>query len=169
MRKRREEELERRMRALGFVEAPSPRDERPGHARSASVDDAERDVVFLVDADIEEEGEEGCRDEEEEREPAPMRSESRAAMRKLFTASACAPKPEPDYSTPRSSYETIGGRPEIALDVEAHVDVEVELVTKEAVARTRRRFSRKWVREQGGKRWTEKDFSEIISELRKLR
>ena len=52
-------------------------------------------------------------------------------------------------------------------DVE--VDVEVEVVTREAVARTKRRFSRKWIRERKGKRWTEDDFGQIISQLRMLR
>ena len=196
LRKRREEELERHMRALGFVEAPSPRDTSPRsphpaapcddsssavHTRKPSVasvasdTDDEKDVVLLVDADCDAEAEHA--DDDTDEYPR-MRSESRATMRRLFTASACAPSPVvelPDWDEPRRSHDTAAtAPPEASPDMgdpgtDEAVDVEIEVVTKEAVARTRRRFSRKWVRERRGKRWTEKDFSEIISQLRMLR
>lgn len=170
LRKRREDELDRCMKDLGFVEAPSP----VGHAKTASgsssacssssesdpktrlgaharafsascadESDEERDVVLLVDEHT---------DEEPEPEEHPTRSESRAAMLTLFADIDTTPSP-------------VGPNPL----VEPAVDVQVEIVSKKAAARTRRRFSRKWVREKSGKRWTEKDFSEILCQLRKLR
>ncbi|KAI0650919.1 hypothetical protein C8Q79DRAFT_1037181, partial [Trametes meyenii] len=162
-RRRREEELERRMRDMGFVEA-TPR--KRAHATSGSVSratggrhtpafsvsygesDEERDVVLLVDHQS---------DAEDDAEP-PTRSESRAAMLTLFSNAEDEIELVPQRAAPLS--------PPPPEDV---ADVQVEVVTKEAVARTKRRFSRKWVREKGGKRWTTKDFSEVISELRKLR
>ncbi|OJT12516.1 hypothetical protein TRAPUB_10917 [Trametes pubescens] len=169
LRKRREDELDRCMKDLGFVEAPSPisrsataasdspasesesKARSSAHARAFSAScveesDEERDVVLLVDEHTDEEL------EPETEEEHPTRSESRAAMLTLFADIDTAPSP-------------IAPHP----PVEPAVDVQVEIVSKKAAARTRRRFSRKWVREQSGKRWTEKDFSEILCQLRKLR
>ncbi|KAI0355497.1 hypothetical protein OH77DRAFT_1454877 [Trametes cingulata] len=161
LRKRREEELCRRMKDLGFVEAPPPPlppkqvdtlakgASHPGrHAPTFSIScggsDDERDVVLLEDIQS-----------DSEADRPPTRSESRAAMLTLFSGV------EDEPGTP-AAYRA-------APEAGVAVDVKVEVVTKKAVARTKRRFSRKWVREKSGKRWTEKDFSEILSELRKLR
>ncbi|RPD67507.1 hypothetical protein L226DRAFT_566205 [Lentinus tigrinus ALCF2SS1-7] len=187
LRRRREEELDRRMKELGFVESPrSPREnavpspdagpsqcqcqcQSPSHDRKFSISsvetDEDRDVVLLVDHDES--------DAEHEYERPPTRSQSRAAMLTLFgdvedttdtdntDSAACpwhlAPVAERDA-------EALSG-----TGTGIRVDVEVEVVTKEAVARTKRRFSRKWIRERKGKRWTEQDFSEVIAQLRKLR
>lgn len=168
LRKRREDELDRCMKDLGFVEAlspvchakaasssactpssePDPKSRLGAHARAFSVScadesDEKRDVVLLVDEHS---------DEEPEPEEHPTRSESRAAMLALFADIDTAPSPVTPHPI-----------------VEPPVDVQVEIVSKKAAARTRWRFSRKWVREQSGKRWTEKDFSEILCQLRKLR
>ncbi|KAI0328240.1 hypothetical protein GY45DRAFT_1282255 [Cubamyces sp. BRFM 1775] len=156
LRKRREDELSRRMKDLGFVEEapppPPPKDTRtiskstrhtPECSISSGASDDDREVVLLME----------CSSDSETEEP-PTRSESRAAMLTLFPDADCTPSP-------------IEPRPRVSNEVA--VDVQVEVVMKKAVARTKRRVSRKWVREKSGKRWTEKDFSEIISELRKLR
>ncbi len=187
LRRRREEELERRMKALGFVESPrSPKENAvpdaaaepsPSHDRKFSISsvetDEDREVVLLVDHESDVEDHEP--EPEPERERPPTRSQSRAAMLTLFSD-------DPDDSDDRDTLghpyglasvdereiETVAsGLPGVGSRVD--VDVEVEVVTKEAVARTKRRFSRKWIRERRGKRWTEQDFSEIIAQLRKLR
>ncbi|KAI0638664.1 hypothetical protein C8Q77DRAFT_447084 [Trametes polyzona] len=165
LRKRREDELDRRMKDLGFVEAPPPSAKskavrappgpaqshsRPSrHAAAFSVSSAEsddgRDVVLLVDPHSDSET------DLEDPEP-PTRSESRAAMLTLFADVDTAPSPLAEF--PPDKLE---------------VDVQVEIVSKKAAARTKRRYSRKWVREKSGKRWTEKDFSEVLAQLRKLR
>ncbi|KAI0658669.1 hypothetical protein C8Q70DRAFT_934188 [Cubamyces menziesii] len=161
LRKRREDELSRRMKDLGFVEeippSPPPKDagviskstrahtgrHTPGFSISGRASEDDRDVVLLMECSSDSETEE-----------LPKRNDSLAAMLTLFPDADCTPSPtEP---CPRASKETA-------------VDVQVEVVSKKATARTKRRFSRKWVREKSGKRWTEKDFSEILSELRKLR
>ncbi|CDO77224.1 hypothetical protein BN946_scf184747.g37 [Trametes cinnabarina] len=158
LRKRREEELERRMKDLGFVEQippplppkdarktsnPTSRSDRriPPFSAVAVESENDRDIVLLVDdvSDV-------------ETEELPVRSESRAAMLTLFTNAA--PSPVDACTKP---------------PMEIAVDVRVETVMSGAVNRTKHRFSRKWVREQRGKRWTEKDFSEILYQLRMLR
>ncbi|KAI0684356.1 hypothetical protein C8Q76DRAFT_762371 [Earliella scabrosa] len=179
LRRRREEELSRRMTELGFVESPrTPKDPSsastsacaststesssgpasslsPSHERNFSISsvesegDAERDVVLLVD----------CESDVEEH---PTRSESRQAMLTLF---ADDEEDEPKLE----AIAEIDVEPCRPSAFEIQVDVEVEVITQEAVARTKRRFSRKWIRERKGKRYTEQDFSEIIAELRKLR
>ncbi|PIL37667.1 hypothetical protein GSI_01361 [Ganoderma sinense ZZ0214-1] len=195
LRKRREEELARRMKALGFVEAPSPTGEHPKNSLDgsklassafprASVEDAsstftesddERDVVLLIDHDSD-------ADEHRPMQPPP-RSASRAAMLSLFRDDSPRVDEKKKPSFPDAPYggqkgqnpwkgadgddREFGGR--TSSHIEVRVDVEVEVVTKEAVARTKRRFSRKWVRERKGKRWTERDFGEILCQLRKLR
>ncbi|EJF62153.1 hypothetical protein DICSQDRAFT_180044 [Dichomitus squalens LYAD-421 SS1] len=174
VRMRREQELARRMKDSGFQEARSPT-EPPDHKSGASEltsgpsrsrvcaqelspaytdSDDERDVVLLLEHDS-------------DMEECPTRSASRAAMLALFSDgddesdSGSVPKlwqvPEHEHERRNSSH------------LQAQVDVKVEVVTREAVARTKRRFSRKWIRERRGKRWTEDDFGEIISQLRKLR
>ena len=168
VRRRREEELARRMKDLGFQETRSPTEapdhtatttRRPSRARAPepsptyTESDDERDVVLLIE-------------HESDVEEPPTRSASRAAMLTLFaddddeSDSESAPKLE-------QVAEREHGRTFSHSDVE--VDVEVEVVTREAVARTKRRFSRKWIRERKGKRWTEDDFGQIISQLRMLR
>ena len=188
------------MKALGFVESPSPRDEtanggaperRPADVSLAEVEEEGHDVVLLVGSD-DGEHQAAVRSDDGDGEPiAPAhpqrahgaghaRQASRAAMRELFADTpspvafaAPAPKdaPVPAPAPPRATAGKFGkfGKPRVALRAPAEADVEVELVSKEAVARTKRRFSRKWVREQQGKRWTERDFSEIIAQLRRLR
>lgn len=179
VRKRREAELERRMAALGFVESPrTPKDEPSStracksppsaHERSFSMSSAvsdgddERDVVLLVDCSSDAEGGEH-----------PTRSESRQAMLTLFADDADGDEEcdgESDAGRLSRIAEAEMGRGGARTPViEVQVDVKVEIVTKQAAARTKRRFSRKWVRERKGKRYTEQDFSGIISELRKLR
>ena len=109
-----------------------------------SESDEDCDVVLLADH------------EDDPVEVPPVRSESRAAVLSLFS------NDEPDiHRHPGTAYR--------AADIALQVEVKVEVITKEAVARSKRRFSRKWIRERGGKRHTARDFSEIISELRKLR
>ncbi|KAI0371424.1 hypothetical protein BV20DRAFT_965144 [Pilatotrama ljubarskyi] len=161
LRKRREDELCRRMKDLGFVEAtpppPPPKGtgapgkvaSHPGrHAPTFSIScvgsDDDKDVVLLED----------LQSDSESGHP-PMRSGSRAAMLTLFAGV----EEEAGLPSPRA----------MAPTNEALKEVQVEVITKKAAARTKRRFSRKWVREKSGKRWTEKDFSEILSELRRLR
>lgn len=148
LRQRREVELDRCMKDLGFVEATPPAtaktsppsSARGRHMHSFSIqEEEEHDVVLLVDDHTDSENEH------------PTRSESRAAMLTLFTDIDTLPSPV----GPKSMKEPT-------------VDVQVQVVSKTA-GRSKRRFSRKWVREQSGKRWTEKDFSQIISQLRKLR
>ncbi|KAI0774661.1 hypothetical protein BD413DRAFT_302144 [Trametes elegans] len=155
LRKRREEELERRMKDLGFVEAPppvpaeqsAPQSSSAGsHSPSSSISrvssDEGRDVVLLVEPPCESDAEE-----------LPRRNESRAAMRALF------PTPEPSPCAAAFDLSSDG----------VAVDIQVEVVQTKAASRAKRRYSRKWVREKSGKRWTEQDFGEIISQLRKLR
>ncbi|KAI0832900.1 hypothetical protein BC628DRAFT_1348851 [Trametes gibbosa] len=155
LRQRREVELDRCMKDLGFIDvtphAPlkassAPSDKSPSrsgcHVHSFSIDsesDEECDVVLLVDEHPDSEDE------------APQWNDSRAALLTLFPDVDIAPSP-------------IAQKPSQELTV----DVQVEIISK-AAARSKRRFSRKWVREKSGKRWTEKDFSEILSQLRKLR
>ncbi|KAH9884936.1 hypothetical protein C8Q73DRAFT_840426 [Cubamyces lactineus] len=161
LRRRREDELCRRMKDLGFVEEIPPplppKDAQsiskstrahtgrhtPGFSISGCAPEDDRDVVLLMECSSDSETEE-----------LPTRGESRAAMLALFPDADCAPSPI---------------KPCRRASKEVTVDVQVEVVSKKAAARTKRRFSRKWVREKSGKRWTEKDFSEILSELRKLR
>ena len=196
LRKRREEELARRMKALGFVEAPSPTaaegpKSTPNSSGSGnksgplsgprggtgkepsstfSESDDERDVVLLVDHDS---------DADEHPIQPPPRSASRAAMLSLFPDESSGADEKKSFlggpghgeKNPWKA-EDKGGREygeRTSSHIEVRVDVEVEVVTKEAVARTKRRFSRKWVRERKGKRWTERDFGEILCQLRKLR
>ncbi|KAI1791073.1 hypothetical protein LXA43DRAFT_889937, partial [Ganoderma leucocontextum] len=187
VRKRREEELARHMKALGFVEAPSPTAEGPKSASGVASgstssysrapakepsptfteSDDERDVVLLVENDS---------DLDEHPIQPPPRSTSRDAMLSLF------PDDSPGTEGRKSFLDAPGygernpwkdpwkaGDPDQHSHIDVRVDVEVEVVTKEAVARTKRRFTRKWVRERKGKRWTERDFGEILCELRKLR
>ncbi|RDX47744.1 hypothetical protein OH76DRAFT_1464927 [Lentinus brumalis] len=188
LRRRREEELERRMKALGFVESPrSPKENAvpdaaaepspspsPPHDRKFSISsvetDEDREVVLLVDHESDVEDQEP--EPEPERERPPTRSQSRAAMLTLFSDDSddrdTLGHPYRLASVDEREIETVAsGLPGVGSRVD--VDVEVEVVTKEAVARTKRRFSRKWIRERRGKRWTEQDFSEIIAQLRKLR
>ncbi|KAI9057691.1 hypothetical protein FKP32DRAFT_1339277 [Trametes sanguinea] len=158
LRKRREDELGRWMKDLGFVEEippplPPKDDRKPsksisrsrGHHPTFSVTthDQEdgRDVVLLVEDSSDSETEE-----------LPPRSDSLAAMLTLFPDAA--PSPTVERTSPSKGVA---------------VDVRVEAVATNAANRAKNRYSRKWVREKSGKRWTEKDFSEIISELRKLR
>ncbi|KAL7282774.1 hypothetical protein ACG7TL_004250 [Trametes sanguinea] len=146
------------MKDLGFVEqSPPPLPPKDGHKASNSISRArghlpafsataqeqedERDIVLLMEHASDSEAEE-----------PPTRSESRAAMLTLFADVEPSPT-------------DVRGSP--SMDVAE--DVRVETVMSNAVNRAKHRFSRKWVREKSGKRWTEKDFSEIISELRKLR
>ena len=186
------------MKELGFVESPREPKENaglpssalpsPAHDRKFSISsletDEDREVVLLVDheeSDVEEpepvheSQPESQLEPEPEYERPPTRSQSRAAMLTLFgddadlqddhAAPTChlAPVAERDHAETRAPAHGLD------MNVRVHVDVEVEVVTKEAVARTKRRFSRKWIRERKGKRWTEQDFSEIIAQLRKLR
>ncbi|KAI0737828.1 hypothetical protein C8Q80DRAFT_1055530, partial [Daedaleopsis nitida] len=196
LRKRRESALSRRMTELGFVEsprtpreqaafpsAPSPDPSTPGpsvkcspqaaHERNFSLSsvhsegDAERDVVLLVDCHLDCESDcesdDGHHEQEHEHEhedehahDGPTRSESRQAMLTLFA--------EPPFKLVPIDEAAATG-----TDHERHVDIRVEVVTQEAVERTRRRYSRKWIRERKGKRYTAQDFQEVIAELRKLR
>ena len=178
------------MKALGFVEAPSPTGEfpksgglKPGpssYARGVgqqssstfTESDDERDVVLLVENDSD-------MDDHHPIQPPP-RNASRAAMLSLFPDDPSPPADGKKMSFLDAPPYAQKGNPWKAGDadeygartpghIEVRVDVEVEVVTKEAVARTKRRFSRKWVRERKGKRWTERDFGEILVQLRKLR
>ncbi|KAI8989896.1 hypothetical protein BD414DRAFT_485461 [Trametes punicea] len=158
LRKRREEELSRRMRDLGFVEStpppPPPKDAQANSRSKADLgrhtfsvsgleSDDDKDVVLLLEPSS------------SETEETPPRSKSRAAMLTLFVGVEDAQSTLEHGSVPPH---------EVALDVQ------IEVVAQNAVARTAaKRYSRKWVREKGGKRWTERDFSEILSELRRLR
>ena len=165
--------------------SPSP---SQAHDRKFSISsletDEDREVVLLVDheeSDVEEpelvhesqpepEPELGPEREMEYERP-PTRSQSRAAMLTLFGDDA---DNEGDHAAPTFHLAPVDEREQAetracAPGLDVRVDVEVEVVTKEAVARTKRRFSRKWIRERKGKRWTEQDFSEIIAQLRKLR
>ena len=181
------------MKALGFVEAPSPTGDfpksgarlKPGPSsysrgfgqRSSSTfteSDDERDVVLLVENDSD-------MDDHHPIQPPP-RNASRAAMLSLFPDDSDPSPPAdgtkmsfldaPPYAQKGNPWKA-GDADEYGARTPGHlevrVDVDVELVTKEAVARTKRRFSRKWVRERKGKRWTERDFGEILVQLRKLR
>ncbi len=183
------------MKALGFVEAPSPTVEcskgasggangyKPGPSsyscgpakESSSTfteSDDERDVVLLVEHDS---------DADDHPIQPPPRSTSRAAMLSLFPDDSPGADGRksfldgPGYGQKSQNPWKAGGTGEREYGacppshIEVRVDVEVEVVTKEAVARTKRRFSRKWVRERKGKRWTERDFGEVLVQLRKLR
>ena len=178
--------------ALADAGLPSPALPSPSpsaaHDRKFSISsletDEDREVVLLVDheeSDVEEHEPELGRqlasqpEWEMEYERPPTRSQSRAAMLTLFGDDA---DNEDDHAAPtchlapvdeREHADPLGPAHGLDVHVRVDVDVEVEVVTKEAVARTKRRFSRKWIRERKGKRWTEQDFSEIIAQLRKLR
>ncbi|KAI8994104.1 hypothetical protein BD414DRAFT_273301 [Trametes punicea] len=158
--KRGEDELSRRMRDLGFIEStPPPPPPPPQDVQAASrskrhlgrntsavsrlESDDDKDVVLLIEPSF-----------SAQMDETPTQSKSRAAMLTLFVGVEDAKSPIEQGCVPPA---------EVALDVQ------VEVVAKNAIARASKRYSRKWVREKGGKRWTERDFSEILSELRKLR